>query len=218
MVNKTGSRYEKESEIGISHFLEHLCLGFAKNPSYDKLVSGATFYEHTHYRIRVETAEEIPVGLATLEQILSGKIINPEQVNEIREDVVSEWNGNYQSESYYIRKAVFDELFHKDLVSRFPIGRYENIINLDLNELLAYHKKFYATNSSAIMCFGNFELLDVEKQIISTFGNLKESRSHTFKSYIGELACESKYTIKFSPVSLKQIKGEIYCLLVINYK
>jgi len=216
LFNKAGSRYEKDSEIGISHFLEHLCLGFAKKNPYSKLANGATFYERTHYQIQTERVDEIPNRLIMLKKILLGETIIPEQIEEIREDVIREWNTCYHSETYSMRKSVFEELFCYDLVSRFPLGNYKNILNLNIEDLYAYHKKFYVTNSSAIICLGNIDLIDMEIQIKSIFGELKEGKAYDYKSYLTAVPRGPKYTMRFSVSSSKEVTGEIYCLIFID--
>ena len=216
LLNKAGSRYEKDLEIGISHFLEHLCLGFAKKIPYNKLVSGATLYEHTRYKIQAERVDEIPKQLIMLKKILLGETIVPEQIEEIREDVIREWNIGCHSESYSMRKEVFDELFCYDLVSRLPIGDYKNISNINIEDLYAYHKKFYTTNSSAIICLGDIDLVDVEIQIKSIFGELKKSMAYNFKSYLTAIPRGPRCTMRFNVFSLKEVTGELYCLLFID--
>ena len=70
--------------------------------------------------------------------------------------------------------------------------------------------------ASAIICLGDIDLVDVEIQIKSIFGELKKSMAYNFKSYLTAIPRGPRCTMRFNVFSLKEVTGELYCLLFID--
>jgi len=161
---KTGSRHEKESQAGITHFLEHMLFkGTERRSPYDIAQSmeavGGYLNAFTSPELTCYYARCLDSELETALDVLTDMVLHsrfPEDEIEKEKKVVIEEMKMYRDnpEDY-----VFEE-FHKKLFQPHPLGRpiigYESTVNaFQQKDLFGYLKEQYHPSNVIIAVAGN---------------------------------------------------------------
>lgn len=187
-IVKVGSRFEKDSEAGISHFIEHMCLEFTKDSAFKNKASGYTNYEATLYQFCCKNNEEsVKETLQVINKIITGEILNIKQIENVRNDVITEWFFQKTSEEYQERNDIYNELLPQELFKQMPIGQIERIKMFNFNELYSFHRKYYVPENIAIVCEGDFEHIDLTSILECELGGLHNNAGLVLNTTIFDL-------------------------------
>lgn len=161
---KTGSRHEKESEAGITHFLEHMLFkGTEKRSAYDIALSmeavGGYLNAFTSPELTCYYARCLDSELDTALDVLADMVLNskfPEEEIEKEKKVVIEEMKMYRDNP---EDFIFEE-FHKQLFMPHPLGRpiigYESTVNkFSRKTLFSYIHSHYHPLNVIISVAGN---------------------------------------------------------------
>ena len=189
MAVNAGSMQEDDDQLGIAHFVEHMCFNgsehFAKNELVDYLESvgtrfGAdlnayTSFDETVYMLQAKTddQEKLMKGLLILQDWAGGVTFDPEEIDKERGVVISEWRTRL-SANQRMQKVYFPIMYKNSrYAKRLPIGSPEIIENAPYNTVKRFYKDWYRPNLMAVSVVGDFDLDMMEKEIISRFSKLK---------------------------------------------
>jgi predicted Zn-dependent peptidase len=190
LVN-TGSINENKKNNGISHFLEHMSFKGTKqyrksanlNKELDLLGSSYnafTSHEYTGYHITcAQTCVNKIINI--LSEMYYNPLFNKSDINKERGVIIEEINMYADSPSRKIYDAMM-ELLYSD--SKLPglidiAGPKKNIINMNKDDFLKYHKRHYQPNNSLLVVSGNFKIEDIKKDINKYFNidsNIKNKK------------------------------------------
>lgn len=170
---KTGSDYENEKEMGLSHFLEHMCFkGTTKRPTtYDISkefdILGAknnafTSNDMTAYWVKGQSKD-----IEKLIDLVADIYLNPtfpESEIEKEKGVVLEEINMYNDQPQYVVYGKFLSLMYGNQpVGRMVSGTPESVKSLTRDDLVKYHKLQYVPNRTIISIAGDVD----NKKIIS---------------------------------------------------
>jgi predicted Zn-dependent peptidase len=170
---KTGTRDEPRSEMGVSHFLEHMA--FRRTRSFtgeeiDRLFeemgadhNAATSWEMTYYWLRV-LRENLPTGLKVLAELTHPSL--DEESFTMERNVILEEIARYQDQPSHILIRNFMENFYGDHpLSMETLGTPETLNALTVEQMRDYWERRYGTRNMIFSIAGNFEWDDVVAQL-----------------------------------------------------
>lgn len=177
-----GSKYEKDSERGLSHFLEHMC--FKGTSTYDspkKLAlaldekgtesNAFTSYEYTGYYAKGGAHNSM-----FYIDIISDIFLNstfPEAEAQKEKGVILEEIKMYEDLPMRLVHHDSMELLYGDQpVGRSILGVPETVTSFTQKSFISYHKKYYHPNNSIVVVVGPDTHNLVLKKVRSIFGKL----------------------------------------------
>lgn len=183
-----GSMQEDEDQLGLAHFVEHMCFNgsanFDKNELVDYLESigtkfGAdlnayTSFDETVYMLQVRTDDEemLTKGLLVMEDWAGGVSFDSEEIDKERGVVISEWRSRL-SPDQRMQQQYFPVMYKNSrYAERLPIGKPEIINNASYETVKRFYKDWYRPNLMAISVVGDFDMDWMETEIITRFSKL----------------------------------------------
>ena len=184
----SGSIQEDDDQLGVAHFVEHMCFNgsahFKKNELVDYLESvgtkfGAdlnayTSFDETVYMLqsRTEDLEILKKGLLVLEDWAGAVLFDPEEIDKERGVVESEWRTRLSPEQR-MQKIYFPIMYHNSrYAERLPIGKPEIIETVDYETVKRFYHDWYRPDLMAVAIVGDFDLDWMEKEVKSRFSKL----------------------------------------------
>jgi predicted Zn-dependent peptidase len=177
---RTGSRHERESENGISHFIEHMVFKGTKNRSAEEIARAAdsigghldafTAKETTGFSIKA-LDEHLPRAF----EILADLVKNP----LLRQDDIIKESQVIQEEIKMVEDTP-DDLVHEIFTGQYwkghPLGRpilgtRRTVASFDRRELLTYFRRHYTPNIMLITAAGHLRHDRMVELIAREFGS-----------------------------------------------
>ncbi len=181
-----GSMQEADDQVGLAHFVEHMCfngtLNFPKSELVDYLegigmrfgahLNAYTSFDETVYMLRLPTndQEKFNKGFQILEDWATDVSFEPEEIEKERGVVISEWRtrlgGNWR-----IAMQVYPSQFYQSrYATRLPIGTVENLQSFPHDRLIQYYRDWYRPDLMSVVAVGDFDVEEMEKRIQAVFG------------------------------------------------
>ncbi|MET3288547.1 insulinase family protein [Brevibacillus fluminis] len=227
----TGSKFEREANNGISHFLEHMYFKGTKTrtakqiaEAFDEIggnVNAFTSKEYTCYYARILDTHA-PIALDILSDMYFNSVFDAEEL-EKEKNVVIEEISMYEDTP--------DDLVH-DLIARACYGDHplgysilgtEDVLrSLRRDDLLDYVEKHYIPEQTVITVAGNFDdrLIEEIKQRFSTFTRQGSVHELTVPQFVGRTITHHKATEQahfcLSLPGYQVGHEEIYSLILLN--
>ncbi|MBP6912220.1 MAG: insulinase family protein [Candidatus Pacebacteria bacterium] len=183
---ETGSKYESDKEIGLSHFLEHMCFkGTDKRPhamdisrELDGLGAQSnafTSHEYTGYYAKGEGRH-----FKKLIDIISDVYLNstfPEIEIEKEKGVIVEEINMYEDMPQRHVQDLFMSLLYPDQPAGKNIaGSRESVRSFSRNDFVSYHKKHYVPKATLVVVSGGIDPQKVENEVKRIFGTIAPSK------------------------------------------
>ena len=162
-----GSRYETETESGVSHFIEHMCFkGTAKRPnaqliseaidSVGGVLNAATDREYTVYYAKVARAH-LALALDVLVDLVRTPVFDPEEMEKERKVVLEELAAVSDSPGEQV-DLILDELLWPDQPLGWDVaGNEESVGGLTRDMSLEYLGSQYVPGNIVVSVAGNVE-------------------------------------------------------------
>ncbi|WP_372744069.1 M16 family metallopeptidase [Lutibacter sp.] len=179
-----GAKDEVQGRTGFAHFFEHLLFEGTKNipkGEFFKIVSANggrnnanTTQDRTYY-YETFPSNNLELGLWLESERMLHPVINQDGVDTQNEVVKEEKRARIDNAPY--GKIIYRTGINKHIFSKHPyknsvIGSMEDLDAAQLDEFLAFHKKFYAPNNAVLVVAGDFETADAKKMIQDYFGDI----------------------------------------------
>lgn len=182
-----GGRYESAGTTGATHFLEHMMFKGSENypPGFfDRLIESAggsnnayTSFDSTVYyqNMPSHTLEEmIKVEADRMKSIL----LIPEAFESERLVILEERKMRYEnSPRGQLFQAMMKAVFQGTPYGGSVIGEEADILGLDRDRMLEFHKTFYAPNNAVIVIVGDISIGKTKKWISSAFGDIEKNQT-----------------------------------------
>jgi zinc protease len=181
-----GSLLEDEDQLGLAHFVEHMCFNGTKNFAKNEIVSylqsvgvafGAdlnayTSFDETVYILPIPTdkPEIVQQGLQILEDWAHLVSFEGEEIDKERGVIVEEWRSRLGGEERMMRQYLPVLYYGSRYPERLPIGDVELIKNFKHEAIRRYYNDWYRPDLMAIMAVGDIDLDQMEAQIKAQFG------------------------------------------------
>jgi predicted Zn-dependent peptidase len=163
----TGSRYEKDGVLGISHFIEHMLFKGSRSYPSAKLISdaiegvggnfnGCTSKEMTSYTARVPS-EYVSVVINVLADMVRYPLVDPADVEKERAVIIEELSATQDDPQEWV-SLLIDEAMWPDLpLGRDDAGSMDSVMQLQRQQMLDYLNTYYRPNSLVISIAGNID-------------------------------------------------------------
>lgn len=166
-----GSRYEKDNQAGLSHFIEHMFFkGTERRPTTLDIsteldaVGGEfnafTSKDKTLYFAKVDS-KHIDTALDVVGDIYLNSKIEEEEIEKERGTIIQELN-MYEDTPVQDIGDVFEGLLYSRPLGREIIGDKKTLLKLKRKDFIDYIEKFYRANDTVICVAGKFN----EKNVI----------------------------------------------------
>jgi predicted Zn-dependent peptidase len=182
-----GSRYETDSEAGISHFIEHLCFkGTDKRrtskeiseaiESVGGILNGGTDKELTTYWARV-TSEHFLLALDVLTDLLRSSRFAAKDIDRERQVIIEEINMSLDSPRQRVAMLIDEILWPNQALGRDIAGSRETITAMKRGQILDFFSNAYLPNNTVISIAGDIEQKKTQDIISKTLGAWKRSKA-----------------------------------------
>ena len=203
---KMGSKYEREGEFGMSHFLEHMAFkGTKKRPeSWDLMTeidakgayyNASTDQEITSYYITT-IAKNVDWAMELLSDVLLNSTYKEKEVIKERGVIVEEIRMYEDNAMAGLSGEMAEMLYGGKDKGCFNIsGEAKDIRKIERKNLLSYRKKYF----------------DPDKTVIAMAGDVKEADIRIAEKYFGEFKEESNKVLPEGEITLnkKRIKEKL---------
>jgi predicted Zn-dependent peptidase len=188
---RMGSRYETDTNNGISHFLEHMFFRGTKNyPDSTALItevenlggtiSAFTYRDHTAFHFHLYPSF-IKRGL----ELFSDIFLNPlfKNIEVEREIILEEYLEDTNEDGIDIdvenasRKLIWGEA---EPIAFTIIGKKENINNFAEKDLFEHYNKFFTTNNITLSIAGKLDGIPILEETAHNFGKLPKGEKVTY--------------------------------------
>jgi len=163
----TGSRYEKDNVVGVSHFIEHMLFkGSQRYPS-ARLISeaiegvggnfnGCTGKEMTSYTARVPS-EYVSVVMNVLADMVRYPLFDPAEVEKERAVIVEELSATQDDPQEWVSLLIDETMWPGLPLGRDDAGSIDSVMRLQRQQMLDYLNTYYRPNSLVISIAGNID-------------------------------------------------------------
>ncbi|MFQ5826982.1 MAG: M16 family metallopeptidase [Dehalococcoidia bacterium] len=176
----TGSRYEREEEAGISHFVEHLCFKGTQRRATAKEISeaiegvggilnGGTDKELTVYWCKVAQTH-FPLALDILSDMILHSHFHPEAVEMERQVILEEINMGLDSPPQRVNMLIDEVLWPHQALGQDVAGSRETVSRLSPQSLVDYRRGQYLPSNTVVSVAGDIDPAEVVASLGRTFG------------------------------------------------
>lgn len=183
---KTGSDYERDNEMGLSHFLEHMCFkGTKKRPSNIEMLreldrlgaqnNAFTSNDVTAYWVKGESKH-----VEKLFDIVSDIYLNPTfpetEIEKEKGVVLEEINMYNDRPQSVVYEAFLDLMYGQQPIGRMTIGTRDSVKSFTKKDLQKYHSLQYVPSRTIISISGNIDdkqAKDLVKKYFKIIGDSK---------------------------------------------
>lgn len=180
-----GSILEREDQLGLAHFTEHMGFNGTKQFPGNELTSelqknGITFgrddnaytaFDQTVYTLTLPTdkPELFNLGLKVLDGWASGMLMTDKQIDDERGVIIEEWRLG-QGAQERMRRATWPIIFKGSrYAERLPIGTVENLKTFKYSSIRDFYKKWYRPDNQALIIVGDFDADEMEQKVKDYF-------------------------------------------------
>lgn len=164
---KTGSRYEPENLLGISHFLEHMLFkGTLKRPTAQKVAESAerrggqvnawTAVDHTAFYSKLP-AKHWEEALDLVFDITFQPLLREEDIEMEKGVIIEEINRFNDIPSSWVWELFQKVMWPDHDLGKTPLGKKETVLALRREDFLAYHSLKYKPQNAVLAVAGNVE-------------------------------------------------------------
>ncbi|MBI5382182.1 MAG: insulinase family protein [Opitutae bacterium] len=184
-----GSLHEEDDERGLAHFVEHQAFRHTRKFPDDSMVStlqrrgislgpdsGAfTFPHYTIYHIELPDpqAETLAAGLEVFREFADGVVFDKKYIEKERGVILSE---RAMHDTPMARAQIANMKFvwpNSRYVQRPVIGELATIKKFTRRQCAAFYEAWYRPERMAVVIVGAIDPAEVERQLLSCFGNLQ---------------------------------------------
>jgi zinc protease len=180
-----GSVIERDDQLGLAHFTEHMGFNGTKQFPANTLVSelekkGVIFgrdlnantgFEATQYFVNLPTDDKelFNMGMKILDGWAFGLLMTEEEIDNERGVIIEEWR-LYQSADERMWEKTLPILFKgSQFAKRNVIGTLENLQTFSYQSIRDYYKQWYRPDNMAVIVVGDFDGKEMEKQVKEFF-------------------------------------------------
>ena len=183
-----GSRYESNTNAGISHFIEHMLFkGSEKYPNarliseaiegVGGIVNGSTGKELTNYSARVP-GEHLPAVLDVLADMVHHSLFDPVEIEKERGVIIEELSSTRDDPQEWVGLLIDEVMWPRLPLGRDDAGYIETVSKIQRQQMLDYLDEYYRPNSLIISVAGNIDPAMIIEQCNRLFRKW-EPREHS---------------------------------------
>lgn len=181
-----GSRYEKESEAGLSHFLEHMFFKGTKKRPTTLDISGEldaiggefnafTFKDKTGYYAKVDS-KHIETALDVVADIYLNSKIDPKEIEKEKGTIIQEFNMQEDTPFRTVWDVFEKLLYGQNSLGRDVTGYKKTVVSFKRKDFMSYMKRFYLANDTVVCVSGKFKEKETLSKIKKYFSGMKKGK------------------------------------------
>ncbi|MCF7823338.1 MAG: insulinase family protein [Candidatus Marinimicrobia bacterium] len=190
LVINAGSILEDDDQLGLAHFLEHMCFNGTEDfPKQDLVnylesigmrfgpdLNAYTSFDETVYMLQVPTdsASQLDKDFHILENWAHKVSLEDEEIDKERGVVLEEWRLGRGAGRRIFDKQIPVIFKGSRYADHLPIGSVDVIKNASYESVRRFYNEWYRPDLMAIVAVGDFKAEDIEARIRSLFGNLND--------------------------------------------
>jgi len=179
-----GARFERESEGGLSHLLEHMAFKGTKRRSAKQIaeemdmvggnMNAYTSLENTVYYVRV-LKENVPLAVDMLADIMLNSTFDEEELARERQVVLQEIAMHFDSPDDLITDYFSETAYPDQPLGRSILGKSERVATFSREELKHYMRSHYHAPHMVVSAAGNIRHTDFLKLATEHFAGLPKT-------------------------------------------
>lgn len=228
---KSGSRYEKNENNGISHFIEHMLFKGTTNRSAQEIaevfdsigghVNAFTSKEYTCYYAKV-LDEHTEVGLEVLSDMFFNSTFDQGELGRERNVVIEEIKMYEDTPDDQIHDLIAKSSFEQNSLGFSILGTEEVLNQMNQDSIHTYMKDMYTIENTVISITGNIngDIYEMVEKYFGRFSVHGEEKALDHATFIANETIKTKQTeqahIAFSLPGLGAADPNIYSLTLLN--
>lgn len=192
LVVKAGSVLEKENQLGLAHFMEHMNFNGTKNFKKNELVDylqsiGVQFGAHLNaYTSFNETVYILPIpsdddeklekGLQIIEDWAFNALLTSEEIEKERGVVLEEYRLGLGASKRMLAEYLPKIMYNSRYAERLPIGTKEVLENFKHDDLRSFYKDWYRPELMAVVAVGDISVESIEQKIKTHFSKYPKTK------------------------------------------
>lgn len=221
LIARVGSRYESESENGISHFLEHMAFKGTKSRSAKKIAEefdsiGGHFNAYTSREQTVYYAKVLPenthIALDIIADIIQNSIFDQDDISKEFNVICQEIAQTLDSPDDLAYEKLAEVAFENQAIGRSILGTKETIMKFTSDDFHSYIKKHYHADNMFLSVAGRVnhdEIVDMASKLfnfgVSDSVIMPKAKYTSGVSLISKKLEQSNIIIGFESPSYKEI-------------
>ena len=195
LIVNVGSRYEDPTEIGISHFLEHMAFKGTKTRSAKQIAEefdaiGGNFnaytgYEQTVYFSKI-LSENCYKALEIMADIIQNSVFASEEIEKEYQVIIQEIAHVQDNPDELIHESFYNSAYQNQALGRSILGTAESLATFDQKHFNQYIDKHYNAENVYLSIAGNISHEEVVSFAEKLFLSLKSRQNIPFE--------QAKYT------------------------
>ena len=180
---RSGSKYEKEEEVGLSHLLEHLILfsddneGASANLSEALRLNGAMVNGHTGrdlvtFEITLP-ADRLPAGISLIRRLVFDRKFSDKDLERERAVVRRERKESRDDPVQRGTRLLLRKMFPHHPYGRSIYGSLEDLDRLSVPRVEAFYRKYFTPDRCSLSVVGDVDTQTVESVLNSGIGSVK---------------------------------------------
>ena len=189
IAQKVGSIQEEQNQLGLAHFLEHMCFNGTTNFPGDGLkqylekigvkfgenLNAYTSIDETVYNISnvpVTVAGAIDSCLLILHDWSNDLELAAEEIDKERGVINEEWRTRMSASQRMMEKSLKQMYPGTRYATCFPIGTMEVVMNFPHQALRDYYETWYRPDLQAVVVVGDINVDEIEAKIKTMFADI----------------------------------------------
>jgi len=186
----TGSRYERDEEAGVSHFIEHLCFKGTQQRATAKEVSeaiegvggilnGGTDKELTIYWCKI-ARPHFALAVDVLADMLSNSKFDPADIEKERQIIIEEINMSLDSPQQRVDTLIDGLMWPEHPLGRDVAGTKATVSTLARQDILGYLDHHYLANNTVLTVAGDISHQEASATLEDAFGSWRTGSPQTY--------------------------------------
>jgi len=202
-----GSRYEKDTQAGIAHFLEHMMFkGTMRRPStlilskeLDKVGAEYNAYtsnDHTGYWIKIN-AEHLELAIDMLSDMLFHSKFEEKEIEREKGTIIEEINMYEDDPRRYSGVLLGEILYRGNTLARDVIGSKETVKAVTRNGMVNFLKANYFPKNMVVSIAGKINIKDTKDLIEDYFSRAIKNKAKPFYEKFNQIQKRPQVLLKY---------------------
>ena len=205
-----GSLMEKDDQLGLAHFMEHMAFNGTGNIPKNDLIAilqrlglafgadlnAATGFDQTFYQLHLPENDDktVDTGLFVLREQVSNATMDPQDIVDERGVIAGEERLRNSPGLRVSRKQLGLIAQGQKVVDRFPIGDLKIINTAPRAKFVDFYNSYYRPSRATLVAVGDFDVDAMEAKIRKQFGDWQPKGPEGANPDLGKVAAHNGET------------------------
>jgi len=210
-----GSLMEKDDQLGLAHFMEHMAFNGTKDIPKNDLIAilqrlglafgadlnAATGFDQTFYQLHLPESDDktVDTGLFVLRQQVSEATMDPQDIVDERGVIAGEERLRNSPSLRVSRQQLALLAKGQKVVDRFPIGDLRIINTAPRAKFVDFYNSYYRPSRATLVAVGDFDVDAMEAKIRKQFADWQPKGPEGANPDLGKVAAhdgETRITVE----------------------